>query len=180
MIIGICRNCRRYVHDHENQYHGFCSSWCCSDFAAKHDIIIEDAKDLNFGQEELKDQIRELEEKAYKYDECYLNDLENQVDDRERDIDRLEVKLKELKELDWEKIERERIEEENYIKNLEESTRCAELASHRIKEKNKKVTEENKLIHAQNIDLLSTIKEMRSYSDRFQQMDLDTEWDYDE
>ena len=54
------------------------------------------------------------------------------------------------------------------VKNIKEDNEC-------IKENMSKVRRDNTLLLEQNLDLLQTIKEMRSYSDRFNNIDLGIE-----
>jgi len=176
MRTGFCRHCKHDLYS-DTDYYGYCSIACCTDFASDQRISNAEAKDINFRENErnyLEDKISQLE--------CDYHNVANEVEETYRDVDRaedeirdLKKKVKELANVDWERIKKERKEEKAYnmtvlikVKNIKEDNEC-------IKENMSKVRRDNTILLEQNLDLLQTIKEMRSYSDRFNNIDLGIE-----
>lgn len=181
MRTGFCRYCHRDIHN-DNHYFGYCSITCCLEFASEKRVSFAEAKDVDFGQEErsyLEDRIAELEcdywNASREAEETYgdLDKAENKIID-------LKDKVKELEDLDWEKIKKEREREDIYNESVLRKVNNIKRNNDYIKEQMEKVMRDNILLKDQNLDLLNSIKEMKSHSERFQQLDLGIELDYDE
>ena len=181
MITGFCRQCKREFHE-DLDYYGYCNISCCADFAFEQRITYCEARDLCFNdreEEDLKDKIAELEcsyNSAYGEASCLNDDLDNACQEN-RD---LKKKVRELESLDWEKIKAERRGEATYNDSVFRRMNNMKTLSDDVQEKMRKVQRDNLLLKDQNLDLLDSIKKMNSHSERFQQLDLGIELDYDE
>jgi len=181
MRTGFCRYCHRDIHN-DNHYYGYCSIACCLEFASKKSISFAEAKDVDLGQQERRD----LEDKIDELN-CYYQNASGEAEETYRDLDKaeykiinLEAEVNELENLDWKKIKKEREREDVYNESVLRKVNNIKHENDNIKEKMKKVMKDNILLKDQNLDLLNSIKEMKGHSERFQQLDLGIELDYDE
>jgi hypothetical protein len=175
MEMIICLNCGKHVY---HSYHGFCSVMCCMDFAAKHNLSLDEVISPSHVIEinELQEEIQRLDNSCgYLQDDnsSMSNELEDNIrtmakldddkNDLEKEIFALKKQIDKLRILDWEQIEKERNEEI--------------LLNANLKEDNRNIDQENKDLIEQNEDLLNTIKRMRHHSRRFQLLDLENKVD---
>lgn len=181
MRTGFCRYCRRDIHN-DNHYFGYCGISCCQEFASEQNISFPEAKDIDFGEVErgdLEDRIAELEcshDDAYS-DASYLRD---DLDEAQKTIMKMGTKIEELADLDWEDIKKEREREEEYNESVLRKVNNIRRNNDYIKGQMAKIHGNNILLKEQNLDLLNSIKELRGLSERFRQLDLGIELDYDE
>lgn len=181
MITGFCRQCRREFHE-DLDYYGYCNSWCCADFAHEQRITYGEAKGLGFDtreEEDLKDRVAELE---CSYDDAYseASYLNDDIDEAKSKIFDLKEKVRELESLDWENIKKERRVEKIYNESVLKKMNNIKENNDYIKRQMAETRKDNFLLLAQNLDLLDSIKKMKSYSARFQLLDLGIELDYNE
>ncbi len=188
MRTGFCRYCRNELHN-DNSYYGYCSISCCLDFASELRISMAEAEDIDFREEE-----RERLQDKIAYLQCDYDNVSNEEGDLYQDLDRaedkineandkithLKDKLKELESLEWENLKKERAREAEYNASVLRKMRNIKENNDDIKEQMEKVMKDNILLKDQNLDLLNSIKEMKGHSERFQQMDLGIELEYDE
>jgi predicted nucleic acid-binding Zn-ribbon protein len=181
MITGFCRQCKREFHE-DLDYYGYCNISCCADFAFDQRITYFEAKHLGTidkEKEDLEDRVAELEcsyDSAYGEASCLNDDLDNACQEN-RD---LKKKVRELESLDWEKIKAERRAEKIYNDSVFRKVANIQENNDYIKKQMALTRKDNHLLLAQNLDLLDSIKKMNSHSERFQQLDLGIELDYDE
>jgi len=160
----LCRNCNRDIH--VNSYSGFCSIDCCADFAVKNNITFDEAAEMDFFNE-----ISSLEEKIDKLEgelsdsDCECENYSKEIYELKEEVRRLEKEVKDLKDLDWERIKEER------KKEREENFRYMNLNADLVI-KNGYLEEEIKKVRKDNKELLEDVKHMMSHSDRFQQIDF--------
>ena len=181
MRTGFCRHCRREFHS-DIDYFGYCGIGCIADFAHEQKITYYEAKHLNSHEDErneLEDRIASLE---YEYEdtcsEC--SSLYESIEESEGKIKDLKIEVKTLKNLDWEKVKRDRRAESAYNESVLRKMKNIKDDNDDIKERMSKTQRDNILLHDQNMDLLNSIKELKGHSERFQQMDLGIELEYDE
>ena len=168
----LCKQCGRLVF---NDYHGFCSSMCCASFAIEHKISVYETQHYLYEEiEELEDKVSQLEcdissaesNESLAYNDYHREERENAS--LREEVDHLGDIIHELRNLDWEKIKTEREDEKRrndlILSNMDD-----------IRRENKKIKEKDRLFSEQNYDLLETIKETKSHSDRFDLMDLQIE-----
>jgi predicted nuclease with TOPRIM domain len=181
MITGFCRQCKREFHE-DLDYYGYCNISCCADFAFEQRITYCEAKGLGFDtreEEDLKDRVAELE---CSYNDVYgdVSWLNDTIDSQDSKISELKGKIKELESLDWEKIKKERVLEKSYNDSVFVRMNNIKENNDYIKGQMKETRKDNTLLHAQNMDLLNSIKKMNSHIERFELLDLGIELDYDE
>jgi chromosome segregation ATPase len=181
MITGFCRQCKREFHE-DLDYYGYCNISCCADFAFDQRITYYEAKNLGFDtreEEDLKDRVAELE---CSYDDAYgeASCLNDDLDTAKSDIFDLKEKVRELASLDWENIKKERRVEKIYNESVLKKMNNIKENNDYIKRQMAETRKDNTLLLAQNLDLLDSIKKMNSHIERFEQLDLGIELDYDE
>lgn len=181
MRTGFCRQCKREFHE-DLDYYGYCNISCCSDFAFEQRITYYEAKNLGLDtieEEDLKDRVAELE---CSYDDIYdeASCLNDDIDEAKSKIFDLKEKVRELENLDWENIKKERRVEKIYNDSVLKKLNNIKENNDYIKKQMAETRKDNTLLLAQNLDLLDSIKRMKSYSARFQLLDLGIELDYDE
>jgi adenylate cyclase class IV len=154
-----------------------------------HKISYYEAKEINFSEDErnlLEDRIASLE--------CDYENVSNEAEETYRDLDRaedamseLDAEIKDLKKnikmlesLDWIKIKKERKKEAEYNESVLIKLSNIKDQNDYIKKQMDNVMRDNILLKDQNIDLLNSVKEMKGHSERFQQLDLGIELEYDE
>ena len=181
MNINLCRQCNRIFYDNCD-YHGFCSVVCCVDFSIEHGTTFDEAKHLRDDNEELE----KLKSENWDYESDYysgmekISDLEDKLEEANRRMSDLNNEITELKGLKWTEIKRERRREAAHNEIVINNMETIKRHSKELEDKNNTLEKENLLILHQNLDLLNTIKDMRSYSDRFQLIEFDIEPNYDE
>jgi len=181
MRIGFCRYCKRDLYEDYN-YHGFCNIGCCSEFSYEQNISYAEAIDTDFNdgeRKDLEDYITELENSCGSSSGA-AHELERVVDRAKDEILVLKDKVKELRNLDWEKIKKERDNESAYNDSVLRKVNNIKEENDKIKEETEQVKKDNVILLDQNTDLLNIIKNMKAHSSRFQQLDLDIRLDYDE
>jgi chromosome segregation ATPase len=181
MRTGFCRYCKIELYN-DHDYFGYCSIGCCVEFAHEQNITIDEAKDLGFPEKErndLEDRIAQIE--------CDYDNVSNECGELYRDLDKAEEKIwklkdkvEELESVDWEEVKKERRRESEYNESVLRKVSNIKRENDRIKEQMDKVKRDNILLKDQNLELLNSIKEIKSHSDRFELLDLGIELEYDE
>jgi len=166
-----CRNCQKDIH--VKSYFGFCCMACCGEFSIKNKILLSDAK-FSYGSdtiERLEEEVDELKNDVYYFEneneEYYSHNRE-----LERTVSDLGNKIETLKSLDWEKIKKQRYEEKKNNDDIKREKERVEKVNERVEKVNERVKQQIKDVRKQNQELLDCVKEMKSHSDRFQQLDL--------
>jgi chromosome segregation ATPase len=152
----ICKNCgRQSLFD----YYDFCSVYCCSDYASKHDLLLEDVQydfkslkieDLEYNKEKLEYEVSDLEDLLYKADK--------RIEELKRTArDELDVEVED-------KLQRLEITKSN-LRNVNSSYSKIKEELKSLKKDYKKIKEENNVLEEKN-------KVLRNKYNRFEIMDI--------